>query len=185
MHALLKQQGQAAQQPWIMTDVSGKISAVKLNPSEIQEDFECEPEAGSYMAVDDDLRRQAAMELDQVAMQSNGLLNMEKVLVNHLKTIKGIDDPEEFLAPPKPPQPPVPKANFNIGLTGKLEDFPGVLNGVLQEMGMPPSQDAQEQQQLNTIGRLSAGANHATNLLRPADPEPATPEGAAEQEQTP
>src|ERR1035437_9483942 len=94
-------QGQGQNFPWAMTDVAGKISAVKLNPSEIQEDFECEPEAGSYMAVDDDLRRQAAVELDQIALSAPDVLDRQKVVVNHMKSIKGIDNPEEFLAAPK------------------------------------------------------------------------------------
>ena len=166
---LEEQQDQAAQIPWIVTDQSGVISSVKLDPMEIQEDFEVEPEAGSYMAVDDDLRRQAAVELDQVAMQAPDVLDRRKVVINHLKTVKGIDDPEDFLAPEKttPPPPPV---KVNISLTGKLEDVPGAVNSLMQEMGLPPSPDLAEQQQVNSIRRLSEAGDHASNLL--SNPEP-------------
>jgi hypothetical protein len=178
---LLKQQDDASQMPWVTTDQSGKIATVKLNPGEIQEDFECEVESGSYMAVDDDLKRQAAIELDQVAMQSGDLLDKRKVLTNHLKTIKGIDDPEEFFAPPQPPSPPPPK--INITLSGKIEDIPSLANAILQELGLPPSPDLEEQAALNTVKRVSEGANHATNLLSAAEPENAGgPLGAAEKE---
>ena len=179
LNDLLKQQGQAAQIPWVTTDQSGKIATVKLNPGEIQEDFECEPETGSYMSVDDDMKRQAAVELDQVAMQSGGMLDMQKVLINHLKTIKGIDDPESFLAPPKPPSPPPPKVN--VTFSGKLEDMPEVTKIILQEMGIQPPPALDEQSQLDTLGRVNEAANHATNLLSPAQPE-GGPLGAAESE---
>jgi hypothetical protein len=181
LNEALKQYDQNSRPQWVTTDQSGKIATVKLNPGEIQEDFECEPESGSYMSVDDDMKRQAAVELDQVALQSNGLLDMEKVLINHLKTIKGIDDPESFLAPPKPPSPPPPK--INITLSGKIEDIPSLANAILQELGLPPSADLEEQSQLNTLKRVSQAADHATNLLAPADPRPeGGPLGAAEGE---
>lgn len=180
LHELLKARDQ--QQPWALTDQDGKISGVRLNPQEIQEDFDCEPEAGSYMAVDDDLRRQAAVELDQIALQAPGVLDVGKVVINHMKTIKGIDNPEEFLAKPQPPQPPPPKVN--ITFSGKLEDFPQLAEGIMSEMGLPPSADLEEQSQLNTLGRISKAADHATNLLSPANPpeEEGGPLGAAEHE---
>lgn len=157
---------------WITTDQSGIVSTVKLNPMEIQEDFEVEPESGSYMAVDDDIRRQAAVELDQVAMQAPDVLDKRKVIVNHLKTIKGIDNPEEFLAPEKttPPPPPV---KLNISLTGKIEDIPGMVNGIVQEFGLPASLDLAEMQMGNTLRRTSEAADHASNLLSNPDAEKA------------
>jgi hypothetical protein len=178
---LEQQQQQAAQIPWIITDQSGVISTVKLDPMEIQEDFEVEPESGSYMAVDDDLRRQAAVELDQVAMQAPDVLDRRKVVTNHLKTIKGIDNPEDFLAPVKttPPPPPV---KVNVSLTGKIEDVPGAMNALLQELGLPPSPDLDEMQQTNTLKRISESADHASNLLSTGqeDEEGSTPEHEAE-----
>ncbi len=178
---LKEKEAETAQIPWVMTDQAGKIATVKLNPGEIQEDFECEPESGSYMSVDDDIKRQSAVELDQVAMQSGGLLDMRKVLVNHLKTMKNIDDPESFLAAPKPPSPPPPK--INITLSGKIEDIPNLANAVLQELGLPPSDDLTEQGQLNTLRRTSEAADHASNLLSPAEPQhEGGPLGAAESE---
>jgi hypothetical protein len=181
LNDLLKQQEEASQIPWVTTDQSGKIATVKLNPGEIQEDFECEVESGSYMSVDDDLKRQAAIELDQVAMQSGDLLDKRKVLTNHLKTIKGIDDPEEFFAPPQPPAPPPPK--INISLTGKLEDMPEVQGVLFKEMGLPVPASVDEQSQLNSLSRLNTAAEHATNLLSPAEPpSPGGPLGAAEKE---
>lgn len=173
-----EQQKVAKQVPWMLTDQNGVISAVKLNPMEIQEDFEVEPESGSYMAVDDDMRRQAAVELDQVAMQAPDVLDRKAVVINHLKTIKGIDDPQEFLAQPKPPAPP--PAKINISLTGKIEDIPGLVNGVLQELGLPPSDDLKEQQGLNTLRRTSAAADHASNLLSTPEAEEGAPLEAAE-----
>jgi hypothetical protein len=53
---------------WVTTSRYGKAAAVRLDPIHIQEEYEVEPEAGSYLAVDDDLRRSAAMDLEQVAM---------------------------------------------------------------------------------------------------------------------
>jgi hypothetical protein len=152
---------------WAISDRFGKTTAIKLDPMEIQEDLEVEPEAGSYMAVDDDMKKQAAMELDQIALQAPQVLNLPKVIQFHLSTIRGLPgDPQDFINPPAPPQPPQPKVNINF--TGKLEDFPDVAKGVLQEMGVPIPEDLYEQSQLNTIKRLSDASDAADNLLSPS-----------------
>ena len=174
--------GQNDKPGWAMSDRFGKTTAVRISPlHELQEDFDIEPEAGSYMAVDDDLRRQSAVELDQAAMGAPGILDPKKVMRFHLSTIRGIGDPDDYFAPQTGPQPPVPKLNIN--LTGKLEDMPELTNDLLAKMGMPPLQSATEQAQVDQLGRVSEAADHAENLLSAPQPEDGgSPLSAAERE---
>ena len=190
MQNLLKSQTETA--PWIMTDQTGKISTVKLNPGEIQQDLDVEPEAGSYMAVNDDLNRQSAMELDQAAMSAPGILDPKKVMMNHLKTIKHLDgDPESyFLPPPDPSAPPQPqKYNVTASVSIPLDKMePEVQQYLLTKyLGAPPIEGLEHQAMLDTVGRVSQAADHADNMLSPAGQGgkpngsvPKTPVGIAE-----
>lgn len=164
---------------WALSDRMGKTSAVRIDPMEIQEDLQVEPESGSYMSVDDDLRRSAAQDMAQIATQAPNVIDVRKVARFALSTIRGIGNPDDYILPPPGPQPPQPKVNFNF--TGKMEDFPSVAAAVMQEMGMQTPNDINEQEQLNTLKRVSEAADHATNLLSPAH-EPETPVGQAQAE---
>jgi hypothetical protein len=162
---------EGAQKPeWALSDRMGKTVGIKLDPMEIQEDLEVEPEAGSYMAVDDELKRQSAMDLDQVAMQVPQIVNVRKVVQFHLSTIRGLGNTDDYMMPETPPGPPPPKVNFNIGLTGKMEDQPELTKAVLGQYGITTPDELDEQAQANTLGRVSKAADHATNLLSPAQP---------------
>jgi hypothetical protein len=159
-----------------MTDRLGKVSAVRLSPMEIQEDLQVEPEAGSYMAVDDDMKKQAAMELGQAAMAAPQVYDVQKVATFYLSTIRGLPgDPADFLnknfGQPQPPQP-----KFNVNLQGKMEDQPELTKAILQEYGIDVPGELDEQAQVNTVGRISKAADAADNLLTKTgtenEPEP-------------
>jgi hypothetical protein len=173
LQSLLKTQDKAQQVPWIMTDQTGKISSVKLDPNEIQQDFDVEPDAGSYMAVNDDLKRQAAAQLGQIAMQAPGILDPSKVMMNLLKTIPNLDgEPESYLLPPPDPAaPPQPqKYNVTASISIPLDKMePEVQQYMLTKyLGAPPMPGLEDQSQLNLVGRVSEAANHADNLLSPS-----------------
>lgn len=173
---------------WALSDRMGKTTAVTLSPlHELQEDFDIEPEAGSYMAVDDDIRRQSAMDLDQVAMQAPNIIDIRKAVRFHLSTIRGIGNPDDYILPQTPPGPPPPKVNFNIGLTGKMEDLPQLTAEVLSQYGIQPTPDLQEQSQANQLKDFSDAADHADNLLTVTGAEhgPETGPGVANKIPTP
>ena len=99
---------------WVNTSRYGRTAAVKLDPMEMQEEFQVEPEAGSYLAVDDDLRRQAAMGLEQIAMAAPDVIDHRKVVRFHLSTIRGIGNPDDYIIPENPhPGPPPAKINIS------------------------------------------------------------------------
>jgi hypothetical protein len=162
-------QGQDWKQPeWALSArFGGKIAAVKLDPMEIQEDLEVEPEAGSYMAVDDDMRKQSALELDQIAMQAPDVLDKRKVIAFHLSTIRGLPgSADDFIVPPAGPMPPPFKGNVNISVPA--DKCPELVNMLLREMGMQPTAENQEEAQTQTVERLSRAADAADNLLSPS-----------------
>lgn len=155
---------------WLVTDNYGKVASVRLHPLEIQEDYGVEPEAGSYLSVDDDLRTDAATKLGAVAAQAPGVINMRKVVRFALSTIRGIGNPDDYLLPEPqgPAPPPPPRVNVNIGLTGKLPDIPpDVANEALQAAGFQPSPEMAQQGTIDAIGKLSHAADQVDNLTSP------------------
>lgn len=172
---------------WALSDRYGKTTAIQLDPMEIQEDLEVEPESGSYMAVNDQLKQDAVGKLSAIASQTPpGILDPRKLVRFALGTVPGIDNPDDFILPEPtgPPQPPPPHVSLNIGLAGKMEDQPQLTAEVLQRYGIQPTPDLIEQSQGNTLKRMSSAADHATNLLEKPDAEDAaegqaTPKAAA------
>jgi len=154
---------------WVTTSRYGKAAAVRLDPMDIQEEYEVEPEAGSYLAVDDDLRRAAAMDLEQVAMAAPDVVDHRKVVRFHLSTIRGIGNPDDYIIPENPnPQPPPFKGNIGVNLP--LDKMPSdVVNQILPMFGLQPSAELAHRDTMDAVGRMSEAADHASNLLSPAD----------------
>ena len=146
---------QTAEQ-WLSTSRYGKTAAVRLDPMEIQEEYEVEPEAGSYLAVDDDLRRAAAMDLEQVAMAAPDVVDHRKVVRFHLSTIRGIGNPDDYIIPENPnPQPPPFKGNIGVNLP--LDKMPSdIVNQILPNR----QSERANQQQLPRGGLQQIGAAH-------------------------
>lgn len=169
----------ADQKPeWVLSDVGGETSGVRLDPMEIQEDLEVEPEAGSYMAVDDQLRQDAVQRVASIAQQAPpGVVDPRKVVTLALGTVRDIGNPEDYLLPEQT-GPQVPPFKGNINITVPADKCPEMANQLLVEMGMPPAQENVEKAAANTMERLSNAGDHAANLLGPAQEpqEPAKPE---------
>ena len=128
-----------------------KVFAVRLDPMDIQMDFEVEPEAGSYLAVDDEFRQNAATNLTQVAMANPDVVDRQKVIRFQLSTIRGIGNPDDYLLPPKPPEPPPPKVNVNIQVP--IDKVPAdVVNQLLPMIGLQPSDTLANKDQMDAIG---------------------------------
>ena len=154
---------------WVDSSRYGSTSSVRLSPMEIQEEFQVEPEAGSFLAVDDDLRRQAAMGLEQVAMAAPDVIDHRKVVRFHLSTIRGIGNPDDYIIPEQPKS-SVPPAKINISLTMPFQTLPeDVQNQILPMLGLQPSNELKHESTIAAVGKMSKASDHAANLLSPAD----------------
>jgi hypothetical protein len=159
----------AVKPQWALSDRYGKTVAIRLDPMEIQEDYEVEPEAGSYLAVDDELKQAAVAQLAQTAAASPGVLDPQKIVRFQLKTIRGIGNPDDFLAPPQSPPPPIKgNINFNVPLDKMPADL---VNQILPLLGMQPSQELVERDQAQSVVRTSDMADAADNMLSPPQHE--------------
>lgn len=149
-----------------------KVFAVRLDVNDIQMDFEVEPEAGSYLAVDDEFRQQAAQNLTQVAMGNPDIVDRHKVIRFQLSTIRGIGNPDDYLLPPAPPQPPAPKINANIQIP--IDKLPAdVINQLLPMLGLQPSQTLEQNDQIDAMSKMAQAGQQAgeaaDSLLSPGE----------------
>lgn len=164
---------------WALISRNGeKVSAVRLDVMDIQQDFEVEPEAGSYLAVDDEMRQQAATNLTQVAMGNPDIVDRSKVIRFQLSTIRGIGNPDDYLLPPPqgPPPPPPPKVNVNIQVP--MDKMPAdIVNQLLPELGMQPSQTLEAKDQIQGVSDMADAGKKAgetaDSLLSPGEHEQA------------
>jgi hypothetical protein len=139
---------------------------------EIQQDFQVEPEAGSYLAVDDELRQQAAQNLTQVAMANPDIVDRRKVIRFQMSTIRGIGNPDDYFLPEQPQSPPPPKVNVNLQVP--MDKMPGdVVNQLLPMIGLQPSQMLDHQDQMNAVQKTAESAQSAgeaaDSLLSPGE----------------
>jgi hypothetical protein len=145
----------------------GNAVAITLDPMEIQEDYQVEPEAGSVLAVDDEFRRMNAQTLYQLAASNPVVFNITEAAKLYVETIKGAD-PAKLINPPAPMPPPPPKSNINVAI--KFEMLPAdVQRLIITEMtGQEPSPALEGHQAMNDIIKMSEAADAATNLNSPA-----------------
>lgn len=159
---------------WGLSSRNGNTVAIRLDVREMQEDYQVEPESGSYLSVDDELKKQTAMDLQQVATANPGLLDQRKIATVQLKTIRNLGaPPESFLLPQQPPD-PMAQAKLSASLSIKFETLEaGAQTFFLGQLGYQENPaDTQAKQQLEGIRHMSEAADHATNLLSPAEKQP-------------
>lgn len=160
-----------------LTQRYGKASVAKLDFMELQQEIQVEPAAMSMLSVDDDLRRNAASQLVEMATQMPNIVDPHYAAHFYASTIRGID-PDKAVPPPKTPPPPPPKMTMTFA--AKI-DPPAEVQASLWQLvtGQPLSPDAQQHLQiedtLKGIAKSSEAANHADNLMSNKsvdDPEP-------------
>lgn len=150
----------------------GKATGISIDPMEIQEDIQVEPVAGSMLAVDDDLRRNSAMQFYDVASRDPVNFNVNYAATFLASTIRGVD-PAKAINPPAPPAPQPPKMSVTIAV--KWPELPPEIQAqLLQGAGAQVSPDTQnqleEEQELQNVVHVSEAADHAANLASPANP---------------
>lgn len=146
----------------------GKTSALTLDPMEIQEDIQVEPSAMSMLAVDDELKRNAAMQFYQFAAQDPITFNKPYAAEFLAGTIRGID-PAKAINPPAPPPPPPTKTGINVSV--KFEMLPPeaqveVLQECLGKQLSPQTVQAMAMEHtVAGVNKLSEAADSAHNLM--------------------
>jgi hypothetical protein len=152
---------------WALSNRFGKTAAVKLDPLDIQTDLSVEPESMSYLSVDDELRKAAAMELDQIALAAPDVVDRRKVIRFHLSTVKDIGNPDDYMNPEQEgPTPPQFKGNISVGIP--LDKMPSdVVNQVLPMVGLQPSQELEHRDTLDAVSRMNEAGKAADELTAP------------------
>ncbi len=145
----------------------GKTSVVNIDFMELQQEIQVEPAAMSMLSVDDEIRRNGALQLVEMAGQMPGVVDPHYAAHFYASTIKGID-PDKAVPPPKPPTPPPPKVSVTVAV--KWPELPvDAKTQILQAAGaqITPNlqQELQIQDTLSGIEKLSQASNHAANLM--------------------
>jgi hypothetical protein len=162
-----------------LTQRYGKASVAKLDFMELQQEIQVEPAAMSMLSVDDDIRRNSALQLLTAAGQMPSVIDPYYAAHFYASTIRGIDA-DKAVPPPKTPPPPPPKVTETVAWKGELLP-PEVQQTLFQQMGVQVTPQTQQNLQidhtLQGIEKLSKGADHADNLMstKSADDEPETP----------
>lgn len=162
-----------------LTQRYGKASVAKLDFMELQQEIQVEPSAMSMLSVDDDIRRNAALQLVEMAGQMPNIVDPYYAAHFFASTIRGIDA-DKAVPPPKPPSPPPPKMTMTFA--AKV-DPPAEVQASLWQMvtGKPMSPDGQQHLQiedtLKGIVKASQASDHADNLMseKSVDDIPETP----------
>lgn len=155
------------------TERYGKAQEVSLSFLEIQQEIQVEPEAMSMLSVDDDIRRQSAMQLAQMAAQAPGIVDPVYAAKFYASTIRGVD-PDKAVPPPQPPQPPPPKVSVAIAV--KWPELPSevqvdLLQGAGAQLSPETIKELQMHDTMKGIQTLSDTADAADNLMSNPDQE--------------
>lgn len=160
-----------------LTQRYGKASVAKLDFMELQQEIQVEPAAMSMLSVDDDLRRNAASQLVEMATQMPSIVDPHYAAHFYASTIRGIDA-DKAVPPPKPPQPPPPKVSVTIAV--KWPEIPAeaqaqILTAAGTQVSPEMMQELHISDTLKGIEKMSQAADHADNLMSSKsvdDPEP-------------
>lgn len=132
----------------------GNPRSIKIDPMDIQEEFDILPEEGSTLSDDDEYRLSKIQQGFMLAAQNPDVLNKRAFAMPLVQAIPGIS-PEQAINPPAPPPPPPPpKISFTV--TAKFEALSvDVQAAILSSVGLP------------TQGTEALGmVNHATDAVK-------------------
>lgn len=146
---------------------------IRIDPMDIQEEFEILPEEGSTLAQDDQYRTGRLLQGLQIALSAPQVFNVQTFAKAWLQSMPGIS-PEEGLAKPQPPPPPQPKISFAI--SAKFEELAGdVQAAILGEAGLPTEGTTALsgiQHTADVVEHVGRAAHAAADLESPAQPPP-------------
>lgn len=154
----------------LMSRFGGTAQKVCLYPDEVQEDFGVEPEAMSMLSADDDMRRQAAMNMLQASAQMPGVFDPYYVGRFFAGTIRGVD-PDKAVPPPQPPPPVPPKVNIAVAV--KWPELPSkaqaqMLTGAGVQITPEMQKELELQETMKGLVQTNQAADAADQLLAPS-----------------
>ncbi len=148
----------------------GKASVAKLDFMELQQEIQVEPAAMSMLSVDDDIRRNAALQLVEMAGQMPSIVDPYYAAHFFASTIRGIDA-DKAVPQPKPPALPPPKVTVNVAV--KWPELPASTQAqILAGAGAPPDTQAMQELQINDTlkGAWRKPSNSMTGSTIPCFP---------------
>jgi len=143
----------------------GMPAILKVDPLEIQEDFEIFPETGSTLAQDDEFKRAAREKFYVLASSNPQLFNQRKAAELLVETIPGLTKEEALNPPPQGPQIPPPR--MSVTLSMKPADLPGDLLAMLLEQAGLPSEGLKAQRALALPRQVADAAEAIDELNQP------------------
>lgn len=156
-----------------LTQRFGKTALIHIDPYEIQDpSIQVEPVAGSTLAVDDELRANKIEKIYAMAESDPALWNKFKAAQLVATTLKGVGDTTGLLNDQSQQSPPLPKVSLNISLPlDKAANVPAdILNPLLQQAGLQPSEDVVKLQETQAPGHMLNAANALIDLHSPVKP---------------
>jgi hypothetical protein len=155
-----------------LTERYGKTAAIDLDVLAIQDFYEVEPEAGSMLAVNDELKRAAAQDLMITAQANPDIINRRKAVEFQLGTIPGIGNVQDYIIPENP-APPSPEAKVNVSVSINYKDLPPQVQAdTLQKLlgePLPPDavQEINDKSTMQGVEDVSRAANAAHDMVSP------------------
>jgi len=154
----------------------GNPRTIRIDPMDIQEEFQIEPEEGSTLADDDSYRTKSLQQLLALALSAPQVFNVRGIAAAYLKSVPGIS-PEEGLAPAPQPQAPPVKIGFNV--TAKFEELSAdVQAAILSAVGLPTEGTgimSTVKHTADMVEHVGRAADSAAKLAEPAHQEPKGP----------
>lgn len=140
---------------------------ITLDPMEIQDDIEVEPEVGSTLSVDDEFKRMNAQNMYQLAVSAPTIWNVREAALEYAKTIRGVD-PKKVVLPIPQPTPPEPK--LAVSMVIKFDDLPAdVKSQMLSAVGLTPAAgDFAAQDAMKAVTAAGDAADAAGKMLETA-----------------
>lgn len=149
----------------------GHAVEIEIDPFEIQEDIQVEPEAGSTLAIDDEFHRMAAQNLLQMALSAPQVFNVYEAAMAYAMKIKGVDA-TKVVRPEPPPSPEKPKmsVNYSFPMDKMATIAPNFFNEAIQAVGFTEDPEVMHNATIEGVKKVGEAADAAAKLAEPAVP---------------
>lgn len=154
---------------WSRTDALvqqfGQTARITIDPYELSEDIEVEPEAASTLAVDDEFHRMNAQWLYQASMQDPVTFSRRECALLVVRTMRGAD-PNKVINPVMLPPPEQPKVS--VGIQIKYAELDPdtqktLIEGITKQ---PVGPGFQVQKAVDGVKKLAEAGEAANSLMK-------------------
>ena len=145
-----------------------QVRSIRVEPMELQEDFEIFPVADSVLAVDDDFRSGRLMQFGQLAFANPDVYNKAEVAKQIAETIPGVDV-TKVMAPPPEPTPPVSDIKKSITISVKWPELPDDVQAALLGGAGLPTEGVKAKAAIQGVKEMGEAGRAADELLSGTD----------------